>query len=554
MWFSREGAGYAAFYQIEQQLPITGRRGFLKQAGVAAVGATEAESAALLWSLRSDVRLAFYRLLTSQRREAAIGDGLRDLEEVIRVLRTREQEGEGSRYDRLRAERELAEYRSQLAMARTDVAQARAVVSGFLPPTTLVDRVTGNLETIAVLPPVDLLVQRALAHRSEYLAEQRQIERYRLEGRAAERLRYPEPMATAGVKRGDVAPGMRETSSAIGITVPLPLFNKGQTEVARWRAEQDRATARQSALERRIRAEVTGAAEALQLRKAAIAQYRNEVNQLGEDLSRITRLAYQEGEVGILELLDSYRVTRQSLAPPVGVGSVGQRSANRVGSRRRGRGVAMKSVLIVIVAAMGLASCGKQQAKEQPKPVAEKPEGLSVSHWTARTELFMEYPALVAGVGGRFAVHFTRLDNFRPMKAGKVDVRLDGPGGTETFSSPGPSRPGIFGVDVKPSKPGTYNMTVQVQSADLNDSHELGERNRISPMRRARRTIPLPSRRKRRLPSSRNSSGRSISQPSPWANGRSAPALMSRVKFSCAREARVRSPRRSTAGWPTPPL
>jgi cobalt-zinc-cadmium efflux system membrane fusion protein len=134
----------------------------------------------------------------------------------------------------------------------------------------------------------------------------------------------------------------------------------------------------------------------------------------------------------------------------------------------------MKSVLIVIIAAMGLASCGKQQAKEEPKPVGEKPEGLSVTHWTARTELFMEYPVLVAGVGGRFAVHFTRLDNFRPMKAGKVGVRIDGPGGTETFSSSGPSRPGIFGVDVKPSKPGTYNMTVQVQTADLNDSHELG--------------------------------------------------------------------------------
>jgi len=310
---SREGAGYAAFYQIEQQLPITGRRGFLKQAGVAAVEATEAESAALLWSLRSDVRLAFYRLLAGQRREGVLGDGLRDLEEVIRVLRTREQEGEGSRYDRLRAERELAEYRSQLALVRTDVVQARAAASRFLPPATLVERVAGNLETIAMIPAVESLLQRALAHRSEYLAGQRQIERYGLEGRAAERLRYPEPVATAGVKRGDVAPGIRETASAIGIIVPLPLFNKGQTEVARWRAEQDRAAARQSALERRIRAEVTGAAEVLQLRKGAIAQYRVEVNQLGADLSRIIRVAYQEGEVGILELLDSYRVTRQSL-------------------------------------------------------------------------------------------------------------------------------------------------------------------------------------------------------------------------------------------------
>ena len=312
-YVSREGAGYAAFYQIEQQLPITGRRGLLKQAGVAAVGATEADAASVLWSLRSDVRLAFYRLLATQRREALLVEGLHDLEGVIGVLRKREQEGEGSRYDRLRAERELAEYHSQLAIARTDIAQARAAMSGFLPPATLVDRVSGSLDTLAALPAVDSLLQRALAHRSEYIAEQRQVERYRLEGRAAGRLRYPDPVATVGVKRGDVAPGDRQTSSAIGITVPLPFFNTGKAEVARWQAEQDRAGARQSALERRIRAEVAGAAETLQLRKAAIAQYRSEVNALGTDLSRITRLAYQEGEVGILELLDSYRVTRQSL-------------------------------------------------------------------------------------------------------------------------------------------------------------------------------------------------------------------------------------------------
>jgi hypothetical protein len=42
---TREGAGYAAFFQIEQQLPISGRRGLLKQAGVAALGVTETETA-----------------------------------------------------------------------------------------------------------------------------------------------------------------------------------------------------------------------------------------------------------------------------------------------------------------------------------------------------------------------------------------------------------------------------------------------------------------------------------------------------------------------------
>jgi cobalt-zinc-cadmium efflux system outer membrane protein len=310
---TREGAGYAAFFQLEQQLPVSGRRGFLKQAGAAAVGVTEAQAAMTLWALRSDVRLAFFRLLAAQRRESALADGMRDINEVIRVLRAREKEGEGSRYDRLRAEREMAEYRSQLALAHSDTVQARASLSAFLPAGTAVDRVVGVFDTLAPVPAIDLLVQRALSHRFEYIAEQRQIDHFRLEQRAAERLKIPEPTAIAGLKRGDIAPGRTESSPAVGITIPLPIFNKGQTEVARWRAEQEGATARRDALERRIHAEVTGAAEALRVRKSAVEQYRDEVSQTGGDLNRIVRVAYQEGEVGILELLDSYRVTRQAL-------------------------------------------------------------------------------------------------------------------------------------------------------------------------------------------------------------------------------------------------
>lgn len=310
---TREGAGYAAFFQLEQQLPLSGRRGLLKQAGSEAVNAMEAQYAATLWSVRSDLRLAFYRLVASQRREAILGEGLHDLESVIDVLRTREKEGEGSRYDRLRAEREIAEYRSQLGVARTETVQARAALSAFLPAGTRVEIAAGRLEAPPPTVAIDALVQRALAHRFEYIAEQRQIARFGLEQRAAERLRYPDPVAIAGVKRGDVLPGRTETSSAFGVNVPLPIFNKGQTEAARWRAEQDAASARRDNVERRIRAEVTGAAEALRMRKSAVQQYRNEVNQVGTDLNRIVRVAYQEGEVGILELLDSYRVTRQAL-------------------------------------------------------------------------------------------------------------------------------------------------------------------------------------------------------------------------------------------------
>lgn len=133
----------------------------------------------------------------------------------------------------------------------------------------------------------------------------------------------------------------------------------------------------------------------------------------------------------------------------------------------------MKKLLITLLALPILCSCTKSVATAPPN-ASEKPEGLSVSHWTDRTELFMEYPALVAGERGRFAVHFTRLDTFKPMKTGKVEVQLEGPGGTESFSSPSPSRPGIFGVDVKPEKAGEFHMLVRLTAAEVNDSHDLG--------------------------------------------------------------------------------
>jgi hypothetical protein len=120
------------------------------------------------------------------------------------------------------------------------------------------------------------------------------------------------------------------------------------------------------------------------------------------------------------------------------------------------------------------AGCNKS-APEPPKAAKEEgPEGFAVTRWGPRTELFMEYPALIAGQTGRFAVHLTRLDNFKPLRSGRVEVQLASAEGVQRFSADGPSRPGIFGVDVKPVKAGSYIMTVELRSAEASDSHTIG--------------------------------------------------------------------------------
>lgn len=310
--YSREGAGVTQFFQAEQTFPITGRRKLLRQAGVSLVQATAADGAFSLWQARSSLRQAFYRALASQEREATYAAGLKEVDEVIRVLRDREREGEGSTFDRLRAERERAELLAELALVRAESALERARVLAFLPSGTVLATVSGPMEPLLPALNVAELTQRALGLREDYRAEQQRLEQYRLEQRAAERLRFPEPVVTAGLKRADVGQSGAANGPVVGLSVFLPLFNKGQMEVARFAAEQERASARLQVLAQQIGAAIEGTVQALTVRLGARDEYRAELADTGPELVRIATVAYQEGEIGILQLLDAYRVHRQT--------------------------------------------------------------------------------------------------------------------------------------------------------------------------------------------------------------------------------------------------
>ncbi|MEX2262716.1 MAG: hypothetical protein WD696_12240 [Bryobacteraceae bacterium] len=55
-----------------------------------------------------------------------------------------------------------------------------------------------------------------------------------------------------------------------------------------------------------------GTLQALNVRQRARDEYRRELAETGPELVRIATVAYQEGEIGILQLLDAYRVQRQA--------------------------------------------------------------------------------------------------------------------------------------------------------------------------------------------------------------------------------------------------
>lgn len=135
--------------------------------------------------------------------------------------------------------------------------------------------------------------------------------------------------------------------------------------------------------------------------------------------------------------------------------------------------MALRSLFAIIVISVVSAGCNRSAA---PEAAPEEPDALSITTWTEKTELFAEYPPLVVGSTSRFAIHLTRLDTFKPLTEGTVEVRLEGGSAQrEVFRIDGPSRPGIFGVDVKPADAGKRELVIVLRSTGLDDEHHVGE-------------------------------------------------------------------------------
>jgi cobalt-zinc-cadmium efflux system outer membrane protein len=305
--YTREGAGFTEFLQVEQAVPVMGVRGALARAGVAAGEAAEAERDAELWALRGDAAAIVSRAAAADARLDVANAFMADVRRLVDVVRIREREGEGSRFDRVRAEHELREAQLTATAAGIDAADARAALAALLPESFVIGRI-GWTPDLRPAPITDALVARAASSRADLRALDRSGARAGLEAVAARRAKLPSPVLFGGMKRSDGVSG-REAGGVFGVSFTLPLADAGGREAARWSAERERLVAVRTALNQQIRTEIARAASALTRRQAIMAE---SIAPATDDLMSMADVAYREGEIGILELLDAARAASRA--------------------------------------------------------------------------------------------------------------------------------------------------------------------------------------------------------------------------------------------------
>lgn len=249
--------------------------------------------------LTLQVTEAFISLAASER-QAQIAKGNHELaERTHHAARERVRAGKASPIEeqradvlRINAEVRLGKATRAVELARSTIARVTAVSQ----PVTIVspwfERIDGN----DLVAPTGQGLAIAAADADVAAASARSD--------VARRERVPDVTLTAGMRRyGDTS----DKAAVLGLSVPLPLFNRGAAVVARSQAEYDRAVAARRAVglefEQAIAQADAEVADALAAARAA----NGPALAAAEEAARIARIGYREGKFPQLELIEAER-------------------------------------------------------------------------------------------------------------------------------------------------------------------------------------------------------------------------------------------------------
>ncbi|HYM79837.1 MAG TPA: efflux RND transporter periplasmic adaptor subunit [Candidatus Limnocylindria bacterium] len=118
-------------------------------------------------------------------------------------------------------------------------------------------------------------------------------------------------------------------------------------------------------------------------------------------------------------------------------------------------------IVAVLLVAGSLGACSRRTETTH----TEEEEGIAVTAWGDRYEIFAEADPLVVGQVSKSHTHVTILDGFPPLKEGTVSAILRGDQRAEqVFRQEHALRDGIFSIEIKPTQAGVFDLSFQVES------------------------------------------------------------------------------------------
>ena len=294
----------------------------------AEIDQANADLAANRLRVQTDVRAAFQTALVAQQRLDLVGQLREIAEKSVLSVDAMVRAKESSRIELLQAQTELQQ--AMLAMETTEAKLVGArnrlsnvVAIGQLPPTRLEGTLDARIDELVF----DKLQSNMIAASPELASRAAEIERARRSLRLACASITPNVNTQFGV---GVDTATDDTYASIQVSMPLPITNRNQGNIQRFRAEVAEADRAMKLTELDLKQRLVTAFQSYEVARRRKERIREEVVPRAEETLSLSIQAFEAGEASFLQLLTVQRTLFESRLTLLDATAESARSANLI--------------------------------------------------------------------------------------------------------------------------------------------------------------------------------------------------------------------------------
>jgi cobalt-zinc-cadmium efflux system outer membrane protein len=289
---------------ISQPIELGGKRGARIEAASRAQDAAAIELARTRNALRADVIQAFTGAQTAQQRLQLVRQSLQLAEHGLLVAQGQIKAGKSSPVEGTRAQVQLSQVRLELSRAERDQANAHqqlAQVMGAPLPTQA--SVQAAPQSMPEVPPPDRLLER-LDETAELRLARLQIDQREASLALEKTQRIPDLTVSVGSQYSETD---RERVNVVGLSLPIPLFDRNQGNVLVAARRSDQARDLRNATELRLRTQIQTSLAQWQTANVEVRAFNQTILPAAQSAVDTATRGFEMGKFAFLDVLDAQR-------------------------------------------------------------------------------------------------------------------------------------------------------------------------------------------------------------------------------------------------------
>ncbi len=302
-------SGQELTVRVDHEIETGGRRRLRTEAAAAGLEGSRSSLRDQERLVALDVQRAYLTAVLADTDHRFAETTLEDIDRTIALNRARFDQGEISGAELRRLQVERLRFVEDVFAAELTVKNARAALLALLGAPVLDQTIELADALTATAADVDASsVDAALAARPDALAARREAERAETLVRLQRAQRLPNLTLGGGYRRDFGADAV-----VVGVSFPVPLFNRHQGEMARAEAERRAADAHVAEIDTGVRLEVQRAANALRTNRARVDYLERDYLTGARESRDVALEAYRVGAADLIDFLDAQRAFRDTV-------------------------------------------------------------------------------------------------------------------------------------------------------------------------------------------------------------------------------------------------